>query len=1248
MLQRGLVATGIAGSLLFAPLLQAAPEGGVVIDGEGTVTHVDDMTTHIDQMTQNLLMEFESFDLSADESVLITQPNASAWFVGNVVGGSPTAIFGNITANGQVALVNASGVIFGETASINAAGVFASALDINTEDLVNGEAVNFEAKPGSGGFVINHGLISASVGGSVTLLGQSVTNSGVIMATLGQVNLAAGSRAVVNFGPEQLIGIEVTQEVLENNEGLRAAINNTGTIDAEGGAVMLTSSVSKSLFDYAINNEGVVKAKTARLEDGVIKLTGRGSSVLNMGVLDASAEAGEGDGGSISVSSDQAVMLGSGSAILTDSKGGVAGSIDVSGDAITVADRASVSASGALGGGEIQLAAGSALAVELGASLAADATVEGDGGLISMAGDDVQFAGTATARGGAVAGDGGTVTITARDNLDFSGVIDVSAPQGDVGELIFNVESVSIEEDDQIRASALEAVQGDIEINATGRVELADLGGDTLDLGGNALTINVDGVALSAAESDAIGFFMQGAADTLTTRGQVTVAVTDGSVNANALIDIAGRVESTPVPDPLPNEPQNPGNSIAMTANQGRIRIRDTAELDVSGDDNAGAITLTATGFDEETESGTVFFNGSIDATSDSGVGGTVKLLGDRVGLFGEASIDASGALGGGEILVGGNYQGKGPELNAQQTVVGSHVTLFADATSDGDGGTVIIWSDGRTFYDGEISARGVGTGDGGFAEVSGKLLEFHGGVNLGSENGSGGQLLLDPENINIVGTGTTTVSETTTGMFDAPGATGTSVLVAGDIEAHLNDTMSTSVTIQATGDVTLMTDITVDSTNSRTLTIDAGGSIIFDTNGRIVDTTGNGILNVSLNALGSIDANNTGLAIDIEGNLVIDAVGFIGTSANTLDIDVEQLEATTSQDGIFINATGDLTIGGANLQTSGGNAPIELTLGSGNLELAGMIVTDGTGSVTLDVSGAIVDSSLDNSGVDISTNALTIDSAGSVGSSTTDALNLTVGSLTITSSSGDVFLTETNGLSVGTLSAGANTVSLAVTTGDITDNTSSISAGSLTLSTGSGEIGSGTTSLSITATTLDASATTGIYLDETDGVTVAGLSATGTISLSAGTITTTGTIGSGGGAITLTADDGITLGGDVTAAGGQIDIDADFDNDTTGTFAIGTGTHTVSTTGSAVINVIADDVSLDASASITAVNGDITLAPSTAVTIGLGTGAGAFNLSNAELGDITTTGSLVVGDATSGNITADEVDVVGQDLSLV
>ncbi|MBO7006168.1 MAG: filamentous hemagglutinin N-terminal domain-containing protein, partial [Pseudomonadales bacterium] len=1240
MLQRGLVATGIAGSLLFAPLLQAAPEGGVVIDGEGTVTHVDDMTTHIDQMTQNLLMEFESFDLSADESVLITQPNASAWFVGNVVGGSPTAIFGNITANGQVALVNASGVIFGETASINAAGVFASALDINTEDLVNGEAVNFEAKPGSGGFVINHGLISASVGGSVTLLGQSVTNSGVIMATLGQVNLAAGSRAVVNFGPEQLIGIEVTQEVLENNEGLRAAINNTGTIDAEGGAVMLTSSVSKSLFDYAINNEGVVKAKTARLEDGVIKLTGRGSSVLNMGVLDASAE--EGDGGSISVSSDQAVMLGSGSAILTDSKGGVAGSIDVSGDAITVADRASVSASGALGGGEIQLAAGSALTVEQGASLLADATVEGDGGLISMAGDDVQFAGTATARGGAVAGDGGTVTITARDNLDFSGVVDVSAPQGDAGELVFNVESVSIEEDDQIRASALEAVQGDIEINATGRVELADLGGDTLDLGGSALTINVDGVALSAAESDAIGFFMQGAADTLTTRGQVTVAVTDGSVNANALIDIAGRVESTPVPDPLPNEPQNPGNSIAMTANQGRIRIRDTAELDVSGDDDAGAITLTATGFDEETESGTVFFNGSIDATSDSGVGGTVKLLGDRVGLFGEASIDASGALGGGEILVGGNYQGKGPEMNAQQTVVAADVSISADALESGDGGTIIVWSDGFTRFYGDITARGVGDGDGGFAEVSGSYLEFRGGADLSSDGGVAGTLLLDPADIDIVaadatntmtdadlGAGATFVSTQT--MTDAA----PSILLAGDIEALLE--AGTSVIVDTTqamnteaGNIRVLTDITVDATltmaTTAKLTLDADGSIAFGPSGEIVNTTGNITLDVQLIAAGGgITSTNSGTEIDIGGSLTLTATSTIGTSAaDALDIsigtggliDINSSGATYidyvgSTEAITLDATGH-TGGELNFESTAtgtltiqaaatGANDLNVTTG-GQLDVTGALSTTGAGTITLGGTSIVTTASV-GSDADITLNA---------------AGGITLG--------GDV-----------TSNGGAIDINADTTTG--TAGVFSIGAGSHTIST----TGTGTIDISADGVSIDTNATiqTGngdITLNPTAGVAINLGSASGAFDLAnteLATLSTTGTgvvvIGSTS-AGKITVDDAaigedLTLitGADVDAADAGLNlsltmtntliIDADDGVGDTSTFALGVAADTLS-----VNNTDAGDIDLAVTGDVTVTQltntvsgGDISLAASGTITV-----SDTMTLTNV----ITTTGS--------------------------
>ena len=122
MLEHGMLATGLlTGGLLLAPLAYSAPEGGKVIEGQGSISEVSELDTHISQLSQNLLMEFESFDLTQDESVLISQPNAAAWFVGNIVGGSPTAIFGSISANGKVALVNAQGIIFGETSSVSAA-----------------------------------------------------------------------------------------------------------------------------------------------------------------------------------------------------------------------------------------------------------------------------------------------------------------------------------------------------------------------------------------------------------------------------------------------------------------------------------------------------------------------------------------------------------------------------------------------------------------------------------------------------------------------------------------------------------------------------------------------------------------------------------------------------------------------------------------------------------------------------------------------------------------------------------------------------------------------------------------------------------------------------------------------------------------------------------------------------------------------------------------------------------------------
>src|SRR5690606_18122913 len=78
---------------------------------------------------------------------------------------------------------------------------------------------------------------------------------------------------------------------------------------------------------------------------------------------------------------------------------------------------------------------------------------------------------------------------------------------------------------------------------------------------------------------------------------------------------------------------------------------------------------------------------------------------------------------------------------------------LRADATERGDGGQVVVWSDGTTVFDGTIQARALGVdGNGGMAEVSGRQhLSITGHAALQSEHGRAGTLLLDPGSITIV-----------------------------------------------------------------------------------------------------------------------------------------------------------------------------------------------------------------------------------------------------------------------------------------------------------------------------------------------------------------------------------------------------------------------------------------------------------------------------------------------------------------
>ncbi|HIL99815.1 MAG TPA: filamentous hemagglutinin N-terminal domain-containing protein, partial [Myxococcales bacterium] len=162
-----------------------------------------------------------------------------------------------------------------------------------------------------------------------------------------------------------------------------------------------------------------------------------------------------------------------------------------------------------------------------------------------------------------------------------------------------------------------------------------------------------------------------------------------------------------------------------------------------------------------EADSGLVEVSGDsvLDASSleEGGVGGSIKVLGDYVAIADNASLDASGHSGGGEILVGGDRAGADGTPTSEGTYVGKNTTLRADATHSGDGGKVIVWADKTTRSYGAISARGgVLSGNGGFVETSGlETLDVTNSPLVHARSGNavdrGGEWLLDPFNIDIV-----------------------------------------------------------------------------------------------------------------------------------------------------------------------------------------------------------------------------------------------------------------------------------------------------------------------------------------------------------------------------------------------------------------------------------------------------------------------------------------------------------------
>ncbi len=294
--------------------VSALPVGGVVTAGNGGISSSGAGTT-ITQTTPNMVINWQSFNIGRTETVRFVQPGSSSVALNRVVGENPSSIFGTLSANGKVFLLNPNGILFGQGASVNVGGLVASTLGITDSNFMAG---NYTFVGNSSGVILNQGSVNAD-GGFVALLGATVSNEGVISAKLGTVALAVGNAVTLDLAGDGLLNVTV------NQGAVNALAQNGGVILANGGNVLMTARSAGELLPGVVNNTGVIYAQTIENHNGTIRLMGdmQNGTVKVGGTLDASAPEG-GNGGFIETSAAH-VKVADNATITTRSAQGASG-----------------------------------------------------------------------------------------------------------------------------------------------------------------------------------------------------------------------------------------------------------------------------------------------------------------------------------------------------------------------------------------------------------------------------------------------------------------------------------------------------------------------------------------------------------------------------------------------------------------------------------------------------------------------------------------------------------------------------------------------------------------------------------------------------------------------------------------------------------------------------------------------------------------------------------------------------------
>ncbi|HEX8962916.1 MAG TPA: filamentous hemagglutinin N-terminal domain-containing protein, partial [Rhodocyclaceae bacterium] len=111
-----------------------------------------------------VIIPWHSFSIGPGNIVHFTQPSATSAVLNRVSGPDPSFIYGTLSSNGRVWLINPNGITIGPGGMVNTAGFIASTLDVSKDNFLAGK-LTF-AKGDVARDVVNQGTITSPSGGS--------------------------------------------------------------------------------------------------------------------------------------------------------------------------------------------------------------------------------------------------------------------------------------------------------------------------------------------------------------------------------------------------------------------------------------------------------------------------------------------------------------------------------------------------------------------------------------------------------------------------------------------------------------------------------------------------------------------------------------------------------------------------------------------------------------------------------------------------------------------------------------------------------------------------------------------------------------------------------------------------------------------------------------------------------------------------------------------------------------------------